>query len=201
MALIRIAVLLIASAFLFACSEDKNAAPSINGGGGTGGAGGTTTGSGGVHAGGQPCIQGFGDSTQEATYDTADNFTNVIANTMGADFDSLALQLFYDLGADVMPHTFTFTGENYADCHTCLLLYQSCDATEMCVGVFIVEEGSLEVTANGTVADETFSATLSDALLVEASIDGNTFESTRVTNGLTWCIDTFTFDATIALTP
>jgi len=104
-------------------------------------------------------------------------------------YDYLSIYLEYTDGADNGVHSFTFTGENYGTCHTCVLIDSDCDATDDCTQAFLPVSGTMEVTENGGT-DGTFTAELSNLMLIEVEIDDTTFTSTPVTGGDTWCIDT-----------
>ncbi len=70
--------------------------------------------------------------------------------------------------------------QNYATCSTCAIIHANSK-------VFFATEGLVTVTELDQVG-RIVKATLSNALLVEVTIDQQTFVSTPVPNGETWCI-------------
>jgi|GEM_PF-5323372 len=120
--------------------------------------------------------------------------------------DILSLQIYgaYE-GAASDVGTYQLDDFNYATCNNCLLVYTDCTA-DSCAKTFIAGSGELEVTANGQVEGEftngeTFAATLSNAELVEVTIDPNTYEARLVEGGESWCISEFTWQETIQSAP
>jgi len=133
--------------------------------------------------------------TAAGTYDNL--FVDSYSDDAAVPFDDLGLEFYYpDANAGV--HTFTFTGENYADCAECLLVYQGCDESFTCAHIFLASSGTLHVSENGSEGGA-FKGSLTNVVLDEVTIDGSTYASTLVPNGQRWCIPSFTYDTTITL--
>lgn len=113
--------------------------------------------------------------------------------------DALLLELYYDLGVETGPLTFTFAGENYVDCAICALIYLGCDADGSCQSVWLAQSGTLELSANGGESGR-LTGTLRDVRFAEVTINED-YESTPVIPGQTWCIDRYDFDTGITLDP
>jgi hypothetical protein len=185
-------------ALTLACSDLR---PSERGAGGNGNGGaGATGGMGGGEEpmGGDPVRRRFDASSVAVSYVSANDHTVVVAEraAQGGDVDRLTVELFYGLGADPGAHSASL-GDNYADCHTCALVFVACDQNAQCVAALWASSGTLTVNANNKNDGEPFRATLSDARFDEVTIDPNSFESTPVAGGISWCIDSITLDATV----
>jgi hypothetical protein len=107
----------------------------------------------------------------------------------------LTFELYFMAGANSGVHSFTFTGENYQDAHTTAVLYETCDAGDLCDATYLVTEGVLDITATGNVGD-TLTGTLTNAKFAQVDFDASD-NSTWVTNGAGWCIDTYSFSTTL----
>src|SRR5690606_11354956 len=84
----------------------------------------------------------------------------------------LIVELWFQYGADEASHTFDFTGENYADCHTCVVLARDCMEGGDCGRRVLVQSGTLEV-EEVDLEDGRFRGTLSDAVAVEVTFEGS----------------------------
>jgi hypothetical protein len=73
----------------------------------------------------------------------------------------------------------------------------ACSDLRPSVAALWASSGTLTVNANSEIDGEPFSATLSGARFDEVTIDPNSFESTPVAGGISWCIDSITLDATV----
>lgn len=91
------------------------------------------------------------------------------------------------------PGNYSINGNNYADCSLCLLIYAGCDDTT-CQAMFFADAGSVTFNTNADV-NQDFSATLTDVVFREVNIDGDTYESTPVNGGDTWCVSSLTLSA------
>ena len=80
----------------------------------------------------------------------------------------------------------TADDQNYETCETCVLIYADCTA-EACAKSFYGTGGTIEVTALDLDAG-TVTATLRNVVAEEVTIDEDTFVSTPVNNGETWCL-------------
>ena len=93
------------------------------------------------------------------------------------------------------PGTFDLAGSNYEDCGLCVLVYAECQGSS-CQKVFFADEGTVEITSMGG-AGSNFVGVFHDVKLKEVSIDPNTYKSTPVPNGQTWCMGGYSFSETI----
>ncbi|MCO4774237.1 MAG: hypothetical protein KDA24_29690 [Deltaproteobacteria bacterium] len=91
------------------------------------------------------------------------------------------------------PGSFSLAGSNYADCALCVLLITDCDEAYSCDRVFFADAGTVDVFSMGS-AGTNFSATLTDVVFQEVEIDSDTYVSTPVPGGDTWCVDGFQID-------
>jgi len=126
---------------------------------------------------------------------------SAIDNLAGDPTDALQVQRFYTLGAtrSDQPQLITLTDENYADCSTCVLVFHGCTlgATVFdplsCSKTYLARAGTVELTYEGAPGGELLGF-LHDVELVQVTINFDTFQSTKVPNGETWCLTSFKFE-------
>ena len=145
----------------------------------------------------------------DATSCTYDGFSAVLAQaTFEPDFDFAAIEAFsgeiqpYDIlslefyggdyGGPSGPGSFPIDGSNYADCGLCVLVYQNF-AGNSPETFFYATEGGVEISSWDAAAG-TISGSLTNAKLVEVTIDLQSYVSTPVSGGETWCISSITLD-------
>jgi len=92
------------------------------------------------------------------------------------------------------PTNRSLNGNNYADCALCVLIVQGCEDNYSCDRVFFADEGNLNISKMSTNGGP-FTAQLTGVVLREVSIDPETYVSTPVQSGDTWCIDNLSIDA------
>jgi hypothetical protein len=174
------------------------------GSGGAGGAAGATAGSGGGGGGAPGGSGGTGASACDRSgFDVVSERAAGDANVAvyngysGADFDGdlLIVELWYVLGANPDPHSFTFTGETYADCHTCVTLGTDCVLSD-CQRKFWVESGSITFTA---ASGASITGVLENATAYEVELDVCT--ATHVPAGEVWCVQSRSFAGTMTSFP
>jgi hypothetical protein len=108
----------------------------------------------------------------------------------------LTFDLYFDLGATDAVHDFVFTGENLADCHTCLQMRRDCNGATCVSGkAFLVQEGSASITAIGAGGSQ-LQGSFENLVLAEVTI-GMGLQTTLVPGGERWCLDSYSFDQTI----
>jgi len=119
-----------------------------------------------------------------------------LSHLMAAADEDLYLELLFGLGASDTPHTFTFTGENYADCHTCLVMDAECNADRSVCGThYLVQSGRVTFTS---LDRSSLAGTLEDVRLVEVTIEPPpSFRSAVVAGGRTWCIPSLSFSGSL----
>lgn len=118
----------------------------------------------------------------------------------GQMYDFLSFEIYPDFGGAVEPQSYTFPGQNYSECGTCLLVFADCTQGMGCAKVFLVDAGSVELTAVGTGMGDPFAATFSNLVFSEVTVDPDTFASTKVVGGETYCIDAYTATAATEVT-
>jgi hypothetical protein len=145
-----------------------------------------------VDGGGDGCdLVGF-TPTMTSTAGSPDDLSHLMAATE----EDLFLELLFGVGASDTPHTFTFTGENYADCHTCLVMDAECNGDRSVCGThYLVQSGRVTFTSLSRTALE---GTLEDVRMVEVTIEPPpSFRSTPVADGRTWCIPSLSFSGSL----
>jgi len=95
--------------------------------------------------------------------------------------------------------TYSLAGSRYEDCANCVVVRQNC-TTSSCEKKFLVDEGDL-VISQWDHAGGVFRGKLVGAKAHEVTIDSETFVSTLVPGGETWCLDGVEFEAPIASLP
>ena len=94
------------------------------------------------------------------------------------------------------PGSYSFEGSNYADCALCAIIWYNCNENYECERAFLADEGTLNIDALDGV-DSTFRGTLNGVVFREVTIDPETYVSTPVSGGETWCLDRFDLQATV----
>jgi hypothetical protein len=119
-------------------------------------------------------------------------------SSAGAPTDLLQLELWFDLpGAPRTPGSYPIPDENYATCALCLLGSTACNASGNCAKTFLASAGVLELTEVPNAVGGTLGGTVSDVVMREVTINAQTFESTVVPGGQTWCIEGYSFQVTV----
>ncbi len=95
--------------------------------------------------------------------------------------------------------TYSLAGSSYEDCANCVVVRANCTDTG-CEKRFLVDEGDL-VISQWDLAGGVFKGHLAGAKAHEVTIDSDTFVSTVVPGGETWCLDGVEFEAPIASLP
>jgi len=112
-------------------------------------------------------------------------------------YDILSLEFYGgDFGGPTGPGSFPIDGSNYADCGLCVLVYQGFEGNDAAT-YFFATEGGVEITAWDANAG-TISGSLTNAILKEVTIDPQSYQSTPVAGGETWCIPGITLDGQAA---
>jgi hypothetical protein len=154
-------------------------------------------------AGGGSCTQtGFTPVDQRAEA-ASTSFSYRAYSSAAAPYDYLAIELWYGLGGPepLLGPGSTSLGSragdlNYATCSTCVLMWADCDDTDTCARSYLATGGTLAVTA--MTAGGSFTGTLTNVRLAEVTIDPDTFESTPVAGGGSWCLASHAFDAAVS---
>ena len=94
------------------------------------------------------------------------------------------------------PGVYAFDGVNYVDCSLCFVIWYQCDEDYNCEKAFLADEGSVDITSMDGVSS-VFAATFNDVVLREVRIDPESYVSTPVSGGDTWCLDDYTIEALI----
>ena len=93
------------------------------------------------------------------------------------------------------PGTYSLAGSNYEDCALCIVIWFQCDANYNCEKAFLADEGTLNIHSMAGVGS-VFDATFDKVVLHEVTINPETYASTRVQNGETWCLDGYRIQGT-----
>ena len=131
-----------------------------------------------------------------AYYDV-DIIESVLNNIGGSATDYLDVGLFHS--GDAVTGTFDLSGDNanYSTCEQCLLVYQDYDNTSGAAAkYFLPVSGSLAITTTDADDGALSAGTLTNVKLVEVTIDFTTFESTVVSGGGCYTIDTASWSVT-----
>jgi hypothetical protein len=142
---------------------------------------------------------GFTAASQAADYSEAGNFTYRAVSGTSAPVQIMTIDSFIEgFGGPSAPGTFDLSGMNYADCGLCLLVLADCaDAQGTgCTKYFYADEGSVTISQFGQDGG-VFSGSMSNVIFKEVTIDSETFTSTPVVGGETWCMDGTSFSANI----
>jgi hypothetical protein len=148
--------------------------------------------------------QGFtaADGTASATATNGGALIVDAANSDTAPQDALSLQIYPSFaGAATTAGQYQLDDYNFASCANCLLIYAGCDDQGTCQKTYSAGAGTLDITAAGTTDDafvvgEQFTATLTDAKLVEVTIS-DSYDTEFVEDGADWCVDSYSWDLTI----
>ena len=139
---------------------------------------------------------------EAATYSTPSNYW--VYQGYGSEFfptDVLGLEIVPAFGGPEQPGVFDLGEANYKDCGVCLLIAMECkNDGSGCEKYFYPESGTLHITELGGVGG-TLAATITDANLSEVTIDPDTYESSVVDGGTTWCLEEYSFSATLVEKP
>jgi hypothetical protein len=123
-------------------------------------------------------------------------FTYIAQSTLDTPVDVLNLEFVEPNGGATAPGTFVFDDTNYNACGNCLTIWLGCDENlGNCQKKFLVQEGTLQIDTFGE-SGGTLAGHIEDAVLIEVTID-ESFVSTPVANGETWCLDRYEFSTTI----
>ncbi len=141
---------------------------------------------------------GFTAVTQEAGGDGQGFFLYMAKTSESTPFDMLHIQLYQTApynGATAAGE-YSVDGSNYADCGNCLLAFSGCnDANQPCEKTFFADLGSMNIAEMGTAGGQ-LRGTI-NATFREVTIDPQTYQSTPVQGGQTWCMNDLAFSATV----
>ncbi len=117
--------------------------------------------------------------------------------------DVVSVEMYFGYGTPAPPHNpgtyplaATADEQNYSTCGTCVLVRQNCNEGVGCSRSFLATGGSLVISSTGVVG-ATLSGSLQNVNLQEVTINPDTFQSTPVQGGQTWCIQNLPFSAQI----
>jgi hypothetical protein len=85
------------------------------------------------------------------------------------------------------PGTYSLEGNNYEDCSLCLIIYADCGESS-CDSMYFSDTGTVTFDTNVNV-DQNFSGKLNNVVFREVEIDSDTYHSTPVEGGNSWCVD------------
>jgi len=108
-------------------------------------------------------------------------------------YDVLLIELYQGspYNGAVAAGTYDLAGSNYADCGNCVRMRTDCSqASGGCTTDWYADEGQLVIT---DIGDGLFAGEFKNVVLKEVTIDPNSFTSTPVPGGKTWCISSLPF--------
>jgi hypothetical protein len=132
----------------------------------------------------------------QTAVDYGDMFYYNAESAPTAPRDILIFELRQSIGGPSAPGTYPIPNLNYAESSLCVLVYYDCNELDDCEKVFLANCGTMEIIYIGDSGNH-FYGTIADVNLIEVVIDPDTFVSTPVPGGQTWCIYDYTFDATV----
>jgi hypothetical protein len=135
-----------------------------------------------------PC-QGFTKASDSAQ-NSGGSLDYLAHSSAVAPYNLLNLYLFAPTVGSTL-----LTGENYATCQECLLVYTSCSTDSSCTKTFLATQGILDITS----ISGTLNGSLTNISLEEVTINPINFISTPVPNGERYCIPAYSFST--AITP
>ena len=110
-------------------------------------------------------------------------------------YHSMQIATYNSFNGPSAPGSYSLDGVNYKDCGLCLTIELGCrNPQEPCERTFYADAGAVDITElNGTQ----FAGTFRNVVFKEVNINAETFESTPVVNGQTWCFGNYTFDVVL----
>jgi hypothetical protein len=119
-------------------------------------------------------------------------------NAMQPPADVLSIEFFAggEFTGATGPGTYKLDDPNYATCSNCVLIGANCNADTGCQKTFYADAGAIRLDAYDPNGGP-FTGRLQGVVLREVTIDEETFESTVVTGGETWCIRDFAFESEV----
>ena len=143
---------------------------------------------------------GFSTASHQASYGN-NAFQYEALNSTGSPRDVLMLTS-YQSGFDgpTTPGTYSLEGTNYADCGLCLLALTGCVEGGACEKYFYADAGSVTITEFGQDG-AVFAGELDSVVFKEVTIDSESYVSTPVAGGETWCMNGHSFSVTVGQEP
>lgn len=117
-------------------------------------------------------------------------------------FDALSIEIYTSsdyTGGATGPGTYSLADSNYATCANCVVLRQGCGPSG-CDRIFYADVGSLVITEYDAKGEH-FRGYLDQVIAREVKIDANTYLSTPVEGGKTWCLGGVPFEGAVVPLP
>ena len=143
-------------------------------------------------------INGISLTSQAAEKNTqyqAVLYNGLTSTTPPADQVSIEIYQSSQYGGPTAPGTYSVDGSNYSDCGLCVRAFKNVKQGAPADKEFYADKGTITITSIG--ADGRFTGTFDNLELKEVVVDSNTFVSTPVPGGETWCLSNVPFDATM----
>ncbi len=131
-------------------------------------------------------------AAEQATGDGG-NLSYTLRTSTDSPYNVIQIQSLSDWNGPTSPGVYSLDGINYADCGLCLLAYTGC-TDEGCDKTLYAQEGEVEFTAIGLATGDQVTAQLRNVVFREVTINEETFQSTEVPNGQTWCVNDLPID-------
>jgi hypothetical protein len=189
----------------FSDEDSSGSDDSSGGGGGSWGGDGSSPGSSGGSTGSSCTYNDFPVAIHQATQNNEDParpmFLYQARSTDGSPFTELQMMSFQaePYFGPSAPGDYDLSGLNYADCALCMMVLQECTDEYYCEKGFFIQSGTLEVNQLSMYGGN-FKASLVNARFVEVTIDPETYQSTPVDGGESWCVDRIDIDVSTYLT-
>jgi len=136
---------------------------------------------------------------QSQNFSKETNYASYQARNASADpTDVLSIELYNggSLQGATTAGIYNLDDPNYETCANCVLIRATCNSGKPCEKTFYADVGTLNI-QQWDAGDGTFSGRLQGVVLREVTIDKDTFVSTQVPGGETWCVSDFAFTAEI----
>ncbi len=119
-------------------------------------------------------------------------------NALSEPLDALSIELYSggEYNGATGPGVYTLDDPNYETCANCVLIRANCEGETGCQKTFYADVGTLDI-QRWDEGEGAFSGRLQGVVLREVTIDRETFRSTLVPGGETWCVRDFAFEAQI----
>ena len=147
-------------------------------------------------------FNGFESVNEQIQRQEGGGSSSAIYLSTDAELNQLSIEIYEDFGGLGVAGEYEITDQNYADCGNCVLI-RVCN-NETCSNpsqIFLARSGTLELLAPAELfgeLDANFEGTLRAVTFTEVTINADTFTSTPVPNGETWCVDLFEFNSPIS---
>ncbi|MEE2788379.1 MAG: hypothetical protein VX589_13635 [Myxococcota bacterium] len=126
---------------------------------------------------------------------TQDGLAYVALSSAMLPYHALQIATYNNFNGPRGPGSFSLDGVNYSDCGLCLTIELGCrNPQEPCDRSFYADAGAVDIEV---LDGERFAGRFRNVVFREVTIAEETFESTPVPNGQTWCFGDYSFDVVL----